>query len=90
MQAAADIGGALVVSSLEGRAVVHKAFGGSGVADRRTCRQNAHDALMRCTDDAGNPSPKCFHATADQAFATHSVDCDHATGLLEQLRALVK
>lgn len=73
------------VAALEGRATVHRSFGGGGVEGRRTPRENAHDALMRCADEAGNPAPKCFHQTAD-AEGLHSQDCDHATDLLQQLR----
>jgi len=75
------------VVPLEGRATVHRSFGGGGVEGRRTPRDNAHDALMRCVDAEGNPAPKCFHQTAD-AEGIHSEDCNQATDLLVQLRAI--
>lgn len=76
------------VSQIEGRAIVHKAFGGAGVSRRKTPRESAHDSLMQCTDATGNPEPKCFNQFHG-AQEIHSKDCDHATGLVEQLRQIL-
>jgi len=65
--------------NVAGHATIHRAFGGAGVANRNTPRQNAHNAAMmasppRCRQDAGiNGAP-------------HSDACDTATGLLEMVR----
>ena len=75
------------VALIEGEAVIHQRFGGAGPSSRQTPRENAHAALMRCTDSDGDPAPKCS-ASAGHGGFDHSRDCDEATGLLEQLRAL--
>ena len=75
------------VALIEGEAVIHQRFGGAGRSGLNTPRVNAHGALMRCTDSAGAPAPKCVEGAGADGVA-HTQDCDHATGLLEQLRAL--
>jgi hypothetical protein len=76
------------IALIEGKAVIHQAFGGAGPASRlNTPRANAHGALMRCTDSEGGPAPKCVDGAGSDGIA-HTMDCDHATGLLEQLRSI--
>lgn len=76
------------IALIEGEAVIHQRFGGAGPSGRNTARENAHGGLMRCTDGAGGPAPKCVDGAGMDGVA-HTQDCDHATGLIEQLRTLL-
>lgn len=90
MEASEDSGPQIAL--IEGEAVIHQRFGGAGPSSRgstlNSARKNAHDGLMRVADKAtGEPDPKCVDSAGENGIA-HTVDCDHATGLIEQLRAM--
>jgi len=82
MDASVDSGPRIAL--IEGEAVIHQRFGGAGPSERKkTARETAHGALMQCT-----PVPKCVDGAGMDGVA-HTLDCDHATGLIEQLRTLL-